>query len=74
MICYECGNEVFLLKEIGSNNLCRICYNIYMADYRKANRSRVNQISRDSLSARRWLEGAERKDDMGKNLPKIRWY
>ncbi len=53
------GCKIEALSDMGENGLCKKCYNIYMSEYRKKNRFRVNQITRDCVRAKRWLNGSD---------------
>ena len=53
MICRTCGKQMRTLRDYKKAHLCRLCYNKYMRDYGKT---------------RRWLNGADRTDDLGPEL------
>lgn len=65
--CSKCGQK--LHKLVNRNNaICDDCrkkrINEYFAEYRKNNRDKFNEYS----ATRRWLNGGERKDDLGPEL------
>lgn len=53
------GCPINTLADMGQNGLCKRCYNIYMKNYRENNRDKINMIARDSIRAKRWLNGSD---------------
>lgn len=68
MICRECKRPIETLADTGSNGLCTRCYNDYMREYRKANRVRSNELSRESMRFKRWIAGGENNTDLGPDI------
>ena len=47
---------------------CTSCHAAYMREYRDNNREQINNYSRDYSRSRRWLNGADCRDDMGPDI------
>ena len=59
MICRKCGKPILSLAEYAEPHECRTCHNKQMRAYGR------RDYMREYMRTRRWLDGADRTDDLG---------
>jgi hypothetical protein len=72
VIC-KCGKPMLSIKDYAYKSECRTCYNKRMAKYRDDNREKINRYTAEYRKSKRWLDGAERTDDMGNDIGATLW-